>query len=57
VKFVEINSERSEVVQRRLSQIFGQQFEQNHHSHQMADHFALRVSICSSISEHPAPLS
>jgi hypothetical protein len=25
----------------RLSQIFGQQFEQDHHSPQMADHFAL----------------
>jgi hypothetical protein len=33
--------ESSEIVKRRLSQIFGQHFEQDHYSLQMADHFAL----------------
>jgi hypothetical protein len=34
------SQESSEIVKRHLSQIFGQHFEQDHHSIQMADHFA-----------------
>jgi hypothetical protein len=33
--------ESSEIVKHRLSQNFGQHFEQDHHSLQIADHFAL----------------
>jgi hypothetical protein len=33
--------ESSEIVKRHLSQILGQHFEQDHHSLQMVNHFAL----------------
>jgi hypothetical protein len=50
--------ESSEIVKRRILHIFGQHFEQDYHSLQMADHFALyREDLFVPIFEHSTPLS
>jgi hypothetical protein len=45
--------ESSEIAKHYLSQIFGQRFEQDRHSLQMADHFALHhehLFVCPSLN-------